>query len=49
VLVASNLKDFDFAALAALGVKVQTPDDFLPDLFDANPALNGKLPAGETR
>jgi hypothetical protein len=39
VLVTSNLKDFDFAALAALGVKVQSPDDFLADLFDANPAL----------
>ena len=39
LLVTSNLKDFDFAALAALGVKVQSPDDFLADLFDANPAL----------
>jgi hypothetical protein len=39
VLVTSNLKDFDFAALAALGVTVQSPDDFLTDLFDANPAL----------
>jgi hypothetical protein len=39
VLVTENLKDFDFAALAALGVEVQTPDDFLTDLFDANPAL----------
>ena len=35
----NNLKDFDFAALAALGVTVQSPDDFLTDLFDANPAL----------
>ena len=39
VLVTNNLKDFDFAALAALGVTVQSPDDFLTDLFDANPAL----------
>lgn len=39
VLATNNLKDFDFAALAALGVAVQTPDDFLTDLFDANPAL----------
>lgn len=39
VLVTNNLKDFDFAALAAVGVKVQSPDDFLTDLFDANPAL----------
>ena len=39
VLATNNLKDFDFAALAALGVKDQTPDDFLSDLFDANPAL----------
>jgi hypothetical protein len=39
VLVTENLKDFDFAELAALDVAVQTPDDFLADLFDANPAL----------
>jgi hypothetical protein len=39
VLVTNNLKDFDFAALAALDVMVQTPDDFLSNLFDANPAL----------
>jgi hypothetical protein len=39
VLVTNNLKDFDFEALAALGVKVKNPDDFLTDLFDANPAL----------
>jgi hypothetical protein len=39
VLVTENLKDFDFAALAALGVTVQRPDDFLTDPFDANPAL----------
>ncbi|MGB9115741.1 hypothetical protein [Bradyrhizobium sp.] len=39
MLVTNNLKDFDFAALAALGVKVETPDDFLTDLFDAKPAL----------
>jgi len=39
VLVTNNLKDFDFAALAALGVTVRSPDDFLTDLFDANPAL----------
>jgi hypothetical protein len=37
--VTNNLKDFDFAALAALGVTVRSPDDFLTDLFDANPAL----------
>ncbi len=39
MLVTENLKDFDFVALAALGVAVQAPDDFLADLFDANPAL----------
>jgi hypothetical protein len=39
VLVTNNLKDFDFAALAALGVTVRSPDDFLTDLFDVNPAL----------
>jgi len=39
VLVTNNLKDFDFAALADLGVEVRTPDGFLTDLFDANPAL----------
>jgi hypothetical protein len=39
VLVTINLKDFDFPALASLGVKVLTPDDFLSELFDANPAL----------
>ena len=39
VLVTNNPRDFDFAALAALGVKVQTPDDFLSDQFSANPAL----------
>jgi hypothetical protein len=39
VLVTNNLKDFDFAALVALGVTVRSPDDFLKDLFDANPAL----------
>jgi hypothetical protein len=39
VLVTENLKDFDFSALAALGVAVLTPDDFLASLFDANPAL----------
>jgi hypothetical protein len=39
VLVTNNLKDFDFTALTTLGVNVQTPDDLLSDLFDANPAL----------
>jgi hypothetical protein len=39
VLVTNNVKDFDFTALAALDVTVQTPDDFLSNLFDANPAL----------
>jgi hypothetical protein len=39
VLVTENLNDFDFAALAALGVALQTPDDFLTDMFDTNPAL----------
>jgi hypothetical protein len=39
VLVTNNLKDFDFTALAALGVTVRSPDDFLTDLFDANPTL----------
>jgi hypothetical protein len=39
ILVTNNPRDFDFAALAALGVKVQTPDDFLSDQFSANPAL----------
>jgi len=39
VLVTNNLKDFDFAALAALSVTVRSPDGFLTDLFDANPAL----------
>jgi hypothetical protein len=38
-LVTNNLKDIDFAALAALGVTVRSPDDFLTDLFNANPAL----------
>jgi hypothetical protein len=37
--VTNNLKDFDFAALAALSVTVRSPDGFLTDLFDANPAL----------
>jgi hypothetical protein len=39
ILVTNNLKHFDFAALAALGVTVRSPDDFLTELFDANPAL----------
>jgi hypothetical protein len=39
VLVTENLNDFDFAALAALGVALQTPDDFLTDMSDTNPAL----------
>jgi hypothetical protein len=39
VRVTENLKHFDLSALAALGVAVQTPDDFLAGLFDANPEL----------
>jgi hypothetical protein len=37
VLLTQNPKHFDFEALKALRVKVQTPDDFLSDLFDAKP------------
>jgi len=36
VLVTSNLRHFDAEALAALGVKVQSPDDFLTERFAAN-------------
>jgi hypothetical protein len=39
VLVTSNLKHFDAEALAALGVKVQSPDDFLTERFDESPAF----------
>jgi hypothetical protein len=39
VLVTNNPKDFDFSSLSALKVKVQNPDDFLAELFDANPVL----------
>jgi hypothetical protein len=39
VRVSENPKHFDLAALVALGVAVQTPDDFLVGLFDANPEL----------
>jgi hypothetical protein len=38
-LVTLNTKHFDFAALADLGVAVQTPDEFLCGLFDGNPEL----------
>jgi hypothetical protein len=37
VLVTDNLKHFDFGALKALGVVVQSPDNFLCGLFDAKP------------
>lgn len=39
VLVTSNLTHFDAAALAALGVRVQSPDDFLTERFDESPAF----------
>jgi hypothetical protein len=39
VLVTNNLKDFDIPSLRALKVEVRIPDDFLTELFDANPAL----------
>jgi hypothetical protein len=39
VLVTENLRHFDLAGLAALGVAIRTPDDFLVGLFDANPEL----------
>src|SRR5262249_7449040 len=35
VLLTQNPKHFDFEVLKAFHVKVQTPDDFLSDLFDA--------------
>lgn len=39
VLVTLNLKDFDFAALEAIGVAVKSPDDFLVERFDHGPAI----------
>jgi len=39
VLVTSNLRHFDAGALAALAVKVQSPDDFLAERFDESPAF----------
>ncbi len=38
-LVTSNERHFDAEALAALGVKVQSPDDFLTERFDESPAF----------
>jgi hypothetical protein len=38
-LVTTNLRHFDARALAALGVKVQSPDDFLIERFDESPAF----------
>jgi hypothetical protein len=37
ILVTSNERHFDAEALAALGVKVQSPDDFLTERFVENP------------
>ena len=39
VLVTSNLRHFDTEALAALGVKAQSPNDFLTERFDEGPAF----------
>jgi hypothetical protein len=39
VLVTHNLKDFDPAALNSFGVKLQTPDEFLTELFDSKPDI----------
>lgn len=39
VLLTQNPRHFDFEALKAFGVRVQTPDDFLSELFDAKPEI----------
>jgi hypothetical protein len=39
ILVTSNERHFDAEALAALDVKVQSPDDFLTERFVENPAF----------
>lgn len=39
ILVTNNLKDFDFEALKALGVQVQSPDDFLAELAKTKPEV----------
>lgn len=38
-LVTNNLRDFDVEALNALGVQVQSPDDFLTDLATSKPKV----------
>jgi predicted nucleic acid-binding protein len=37
VVVTSNVADFPASACAPYGIEVQTPDDFLCDLWDAHP------------
>jgi len=37
--VTNNLKDFDFEALKALEVQVQSPDDFLTELAASKPEV----------
>ncbi len=39
ILVTFNLKDFDVAALATLGVQVRSPDAFLSELFESAPDI----------
>ncbi len=39
ILVTFNLKDFDAAALATIGVQVRSPDAFLTELFKSAPDI----------